>query len=124
MKKYIISERQLGLITNKLLQEAVGVPEKILDSGKKLYDILIQQLNEITTYNQQYFFSTNFFNLIKKLGIPDQSIQDKVFLTFCELLVNLIPVDRLEGADNCLLSEIFFLKNNFPALLFCVIELK
>jgi len=63
MKQYLISERQLNLLTKKLLQEAVGVPEKILDSGRKLFEIVIEKIKEIKPRSE----TTNF--TIKNVGL-------------------------------------------------------
>ena len=46
MGKIIVTENQFNLLTKSLVNEAVGVPEKILDSGKKLYEIVIDKIKE------------------------------------------------------------------------------
>jgi hypothetical protein len=56
MKKYIISEKQLGFLTNKLVTEAVGVPENILNAGKQLYEIVHEELTKISPGNKSSEF--------------------------------------------------------------------
>ena len=41
MKIIILSERQLDQLSKKLLSEAVGVPQGIMDAGEKLYHIVL-----------------------------------------------------------------------------------
>ena len=60
MAKIIISENQFNLLTKKLMSEAVGVPDYILDSGEKLYDIVSNYLKRINRKEDNYkgFIST------------------------------------------------------------------
>ena len=60
MTKIIISENQFNELTKKLMSEAVGVPDYILDSGEKLYDIVSNYLKRINSKEDNYkgFIST------------------------------------------------------------------
>lgn len=52
MKNIIITENQLRLIT-----EALGVPDSILDAAEEIYDLIGQDLKSITTKDEKYEFS-------------------------------------------------------------------
>lgn len=52
MKNIIITENQLKLIT-----EALGVPDSILDGAEEIYDLIAQNLKSITTKDEKYEFS-------------------------------------------------------------------
>lgn len=54
MTKIIISEGQFNLLTKKLVSEAVGVPENILESGEKLYGIVSDFLKRINRKEDNY----------------------------------------------------------------------
>jgi hypothetical protein len=54
MAKIIITERQMDLIVKKLLSEAVGVPENILEEGRKLFEIVKDQLKTLKTNGSEY----------------------------------------------------------------------
>lgn len=54
MAKIIISENQFNLLTKKLMSEAVGVPDYILDSGEKLYDVVSNYLKRINRKEDNY----------------------------------------------------------------------
>lgn len=52
MKNIIITENQLRLIT-----EALGVPDSILDAAEEIYNLIAQDLKSITTKDEKYEFS-------------------------------------------------------------------
>jgi hypothetical protein len=79
--KIIITESQL-----KLIKEAVGVPENIIQEGKKLYEIVASKLKSITTTKEEYLFE----NIEIDLTISD------VNFTHLNLIVK---VDELEDYD-------------------------
>lgn len=54
MGKIIITERQLKLIKKTFLNEAVGVPENIMESGRKLYKIVSEFLYNIDSKEENY----------------------------------------------------------------------
>jgi hypothetical protein len=54
MGKIIITENQFNLLTKKLLSEAVGVPENILDKGRELYEIVKNELKNLTSIEGEY----------------------------------------------------------------------
>lgn len=54
MGKIIITERQLKLIKKTFLNEAVGVPENIMESGRKLYKIVSEFLYNIDSKKENY----------------------------------------------------------------------
>jgi hypothetical protein len=84
MGKIILTERQFNLLAKTLMNEAVGVPEKILDSGKKLYDIVIKEIKNIKPGAEV----TEFFINDAGLEISD-IIFDKLNIT--------LTVQELEG---------------------------
>lgn len=59
MKKVIITEKQYDLISKNLISEAVGVPEFIMDSAEKLYDIVSAFLKKIDKKQDEYKLKTN-----------------------------------------------------------------
>jgi hypothetical protein len=79
--KIIITESQY-----KLIKEAVGVPENILQEGKKLYEIVASKLKSITSTKEEYFFE----NVDIDLNVSD------VNFTHLNLIVK---VDELEDYD-------------------------
>jgi hypothetical protein len=79
--KIIITESQYNLI-----KEAVGVPENILQEGKKLYEIVASKLKSITSTKEEYFFE----NIDIDLNVSD------VNFTHLNLIVK---VDELEDYD-------------------------
>jgi hypothetical protein len=79
--KIIITESQYNLI-----KEAVGVPENILEEGKKLYEIVASKLKSITSTKEEYFFE----NIDIDLNVSD------VNFTHLNLIVK---VDELEDYD-------------------------
>ena len=85
MTKIIISENQFNELTKKLMSEAVGVPDYILDSGEKLYDIVSNYLKRINSKEDNYkgFITTQ---------LP---VGDMVF----ETIMLVISVNELEGYD-------------------------
>ena len=54
MKNIIISENQLRLIT-----EALGVPDSILEAAEVVYDLVAKDLKSITTKDEKYSFSND-----------------------------------------------------------------
>ena len=54
MGKIIITENQFNQLTKKLLSEAVGVPENILDEGRELYEIVKNELKNLTSIEGEY----------------------------------------------------------------------
>jgi hypothetical protein len=69
MKNIIITENQLRLIT-----EALGVPDSILDAAEKIYDLIGQDLKSITTKDEKYEFSNEVDIELgdkKKINIED-----------------------------------------------------
>ena len=58
-KNLIINENQLGTIVDKLLLERLGVPDFILDSAEKLYDIVLNKIKTIKDTSGNYGFNLN-----------------------------------------------------------------
>jgi hypothetical protein len=54
MGKIIITENQFNILTKRLLSEAVGVPENIIEEGKRLFDIVKNQLKNLTSIEGEY----------------------------------------------------------------------
>ena len=52
MKNIVITESQLKLIT-----EALGVPDNILDAADMLYDVVEQDIRSIDTIENEYKFN-------------------------------------------------------------------
>ena len=59
MKKVVISQNQASFISKVFLNEALGVPQSILDSGEKLYDQILTNLKSITEKEEEYEFTGN-----------------------------------------------------------------
>jgi len=64
MGNIIITEKQMDLIVKKLLSEAVGVPNNILESGKQLYDLISDELKNITSKEEKYEFELEDVEII------------------------------------------------------------
>jgi hypothetical protein len=58
-KNLIINENQLGTIVDNLLLERLGVPDFILDSAEKLYDVVLNKLRTIKDTSENYNFNLN-----------------------------------------------------------------
>ena len=84
MGKIILTEKQFNLLTKSLMNEAVGVPEKILDSGKKLYEIVIDKIKEIKPGSK----TTEFF-----VGDANLEVANVVF----DKLNITVEVTKLDG---------------------------
>ena len=82
--KIIITESQY-----KLIKEAVGVPENIIQEGKKLYEIVASNLKSITTTKENYLF--------KNIEI-DLTISDVNF-THLNLIVKVNVLEDYEGVE-------------------------
>jgi hypothetical protein len=94
MGKIIITENQLNQLTKKLLSEAVGVPENILEEGKKLFEIVKDQLKNITSIEGEYE--------IEDIEI-DLNISDVNF-THLNLMVKVDEIEDYDG-DEALIAS-------------------
>jgi hypothetical protein len=79
--KIIITESQYNLI-----KEAVGVPENIIQEGKKLYEIVASKLKSITSTKEEYFFE----NIDIDLNVSDVNFTNLNFI---------VKIDVLEDYD-------------------------
>ena len=84
MKNIIITKNQLKLIT-----EALGVPDNILDAADKLYDTVITNLKSIKTKEDEYNFDGSI-NLV--IGV-----KKKVFLNSYTLKIVTEEISNEEG---------------------------
>ena len=87
--KIIITESQL-----KLIKEAVGVPKNIIEEGKRLFDIVKNQLKKIRSTKSDYTF--NDINI-------DLTISD-IKLTHLNLTVNVEVLDSYDGTEALIAS--------------------
>ena len=87
--KIIITESQYNLI-----KEAVGVPENIIEEGKRLFDIVKNQLKKIRSTKSDYTF--NDINI-------DLTISD-IKLTHLNLIVNVEVLDSYDGTEALIAS--------------------
>jgi hypothetical protein len=94
MGKIIITENQFNQLTKKLLSEAVGVPENILDEGRELYEIVKDQLKNLTSIDGEYE--------IEDIEI-DMTISDVNF-THLNLMVKVDELDEYDG-DEALIAS-------------------
>jgi hypothetical protein len=94
MGKIIITENQFNQLTKKLLSEAVGVPENILDEGRELYEIVKDQLKNLTSIEGEYE--------IEDIEI-DMTISDVNF-THLNLMVKVDELDEYDG-DEALIAS-------------------
>jgi uncharacterized protein YgfB (UPF0149 family) len=63
MGKIILTERQIELIVKNLLNEAVGVPEHIIESAEELYEIVTNELKRLNGYSNKQDFTIGGLNL-------------------------------------------------------------
>lgn len=87
--KIIITESQYNLI-----KEAVGVPENIIEEGKRLFDIVKNQLKKIRSTKSDYTF--NDINI-------DLTISD-IKLTHLNLTVDVEVLDSYDGTEALIAS--------------------
>jgi hypothetical protein len=94
MGKIIITENQFNQLTKKLLSESVGVPENILDEARELYEIVKDQLKNLTSIEGEY----------EIVDIPiDMTISDVNF-THLNLMVKVDELDEYDG-DEALIAS-------------------
>jgi hypothetical protein len=86
MKNIFFTESQLNLISKKLITEAVGVPEGILDEAEKLYNFISEQLKRIDTKESNYEFGSTF-----EINILDLKLKE------VEVEVSVETVDEYDG---------------------------
>ena len=84
MKKIIITKNQLKLIT-----EALGVPDNILDAADMLYDVVERDIKSIDTNQDEYTFDGSI-----QFELGDKK---KIKIDSYELTVNLERIDGEEG---------------------------
>lgn len=86
MKTFILTEKQFDKLSKKLISEAVGVPQGILEASEKLYKLISEELKKINTKESEY----NFYIRNQKLKISDIVIKT-IHVT--------INVEELESYD-------------------------
>jgi hypothetical protein len=84
MRNILITESQLKLIT-----EALGVPENILDAADMLYDVVERNIKSIDTNQDEYTFDGDI-----EFELGDKK---KIKIDSYELTVNLEKIDGEEG---------------------------
>jgi hypothetical protein len=94
MGKIIITENQFNQLTKKLLSEAVGVPENILDEGRELYEIVKDQLKNLPSIDGEYE--------IEDIEI-DLTVSDVNF-THLNMMVKVDELDEYDG-DEALIAS-------------------
>lgn len=94
MGKIIITENQFNQLTKKLLSEAVGVPENILDEGRELYEIVKNQLKNLTSIEGEYE--------IEDIEI-DITVSDVNF-THLNMMVKVDEIEEYDG-DEALIAS-------------------
>jgi hypothetical protein len=94
MGKIIITENQFNILTKKLLSEAVGVPENIIEEGKRLFDIVKNQLKNLTSIEGEYE--------IEDIEI-DLTVSDVNF-THLNMMVKVDEIEEYEG-DEALIAS-------------------
>lgn len=87
--KIIITESQYNLI-----KEAVGVPENIIQEGKKLYEIVASKLKSITSTKEEYLFK----NIEIDLTISDVNFTHLNFLVYVNVLEDYEGVEPVIAA--------------------------
>jgi hypothetical protein len=87
MAKIIITEKQMGLMVKNLLSEAVGVPEGIIESAEKLYEIILNLLKGMDDYDTRQTFNKDNLDL----KISDYTINS------LELEVEINEMDNYDG---------------------------
>jgi hypothetical protein len=94
MGKIIITENQFNQLTKKLLSEAVGVPENILDEGRELYEIVKNELKNLTSIEGEYE--------IEDIEI-DMTISDVNF-TNLNIFVKVDEIEEYDGKEALIAS--------------------
>lgn len=87
MGKIIITEKQMDLVVKTLLNEAVGVPEGIIESAEELYEIILNLLKGMDDYDTTQTFTENNLDLT----ISDYKIHE------LELRVEIHEMDDYDG---------------------------
>ena len=87
MGKIIITEKQMDLVVKTLLNEAVGVPEGIIESAEELYEIILNLLNGMDDYDTTQTFTEDNLDLT----ISDYKIHELV------LQVEIHEMDDYDG---------------------------
>ena len=78
MKNIFLTENQLNYISKKLITEAVGVPEGIIDEAEKLYNFISEQLKKINTKEPKYEFGSTFEINILDLKLKELEVEVSV----------------------------------------------
>jgi hypothetical protein len=94
MGKIIITENQFNQLTKKLLSEAVGVPENILDEGRELYEIVKNELKNLTSIEGEYE--------IEDIEI-DITVSDVNF-THLNMMVKVDEIEEYDGKEALIAS--------------------
>jgi len=78
MKNIFLTESQLNYVSKKMITEAVGVPEGIIDEAEKLYNFISEQLKRIDTKESEYEFGSTFEINILDLNLKEVTVEVSV----------------------------------------------
>jgi hypothetical protein len=71
MRNIIITESKFNELVELLMNEAVGVPENILEVSEEIYKSLLDEIDNLTSVEEQYVF-----NLSSDYRVSDESFSD------------------------------------------------
>ena len=111
MKNIIITESQLRLIT-----EALGVPENILDAADTLYDVVESNIKSIDSIEEEYEFEGEInFVLGDKKKIEIDSYELKVNIEEIEGHEGVLDIVSMGMAGGFGFNRNNFMKENEPS---------
>ena len=111
MGKIIITESQLKLIKKTFLIEAVGVPENIMESGKKLFRIVSEFLYNIDSKEEKYSTNINDVDLVVSDIVFDEinltiNVEEDEDFPYEKPVIASLGVGNEFGFDNGILLQI------------------
>ena len=110
MGKIIITERQLRIIT-----EALGVPDNILDAADMLYDIVERDIKSINTIQDEYTFDGEInFELGDKKKIKIDSYELKVSIEEIEDEEGVLDIISMGMGGGFGFNRDVYMKENEP----------
>ena len=111
MGKIIITERQL-----KLINEALGVPDNILDAADTLYNIVEQNLNKINSQKDEYQFKGKLkFEIGGKKKVKINSYILTVYIEEIEDQEGVLDIVRMSVGGGFFFNRDTYMKENEPS---------
>jgi hypothetical protein len=111
MKNIIISESKFIKLFDNLIKEVVGVPENILETTKKVYDLILDELDNFTEKNEEYNFQINSEFKISDITFEQVNVFIKVETN--EMIPKPMIISMATGLNSRFDSDDFKLKYHF-----------